>query len=213
MMQIKRLTPDIIRFKCTTMNDEKQIRTITDIVHISPGHPFRGSIKDDPGGIARVVLMRSVDEAGGIDWSETVRTTPAGRRKPDWLKREDVIFLARGNRTIAATIDDAPGRALISPHFYLMRIKPDAPMLPSFLAWQINQKPIQDSLGIAAEGTAQRSIRRAALEKLSLAVPPLEVQQRVVALVNAAKAETKALKKLIANRERMLKAVALDILT
>ena len=195
------------------MNDARQTWTLADIAHISPGHPFRGAIEDAPDGIARVLLMRSLDETGAIDWEETVRTTPQGRREPDWLQDGDVVFLARGNRTIAALVEaPPPEHAIISPHYFLLRPSQDAPMLPAFLAWQINQAPAQAYLNASAEGTAQRNIRRAVLEALPLVVPPLHVQAQVANFVRAARRETATLKQLIANREQQLKAVANDIL-
>ena len=118
------------------------------------------------------------------------------------------MFVARGNHYYAAALDAVPNRSVCGPHLYHLRLKRGSTVLPAFLAWQINQPPIQRLLRQAAEGTNQLSIRRAELEALPISVPSLADQKHIVGLVEFAAHERVLLNQLVLNRERQLSALA-----
>jgi hypothetical protein len=177
-------------------------------VRVRAGYPFRGSIEEAVDGDAFAVQMKDVDVDTGVNWSGVIRTSLAGRKQPDWLRAGDVLFVSKGARFYAVCIDEPPSAAVCSPHFFLLQVLPRAALLPAFLAWQINQPPFQRQLQQAAEGSSQLSIRRPVLESLTLSVPSLAVQQRIVALADLARQERHALHQLIHNREQQLQALA-----
>lgn len=188
------------------------MQKLSELVKITPGYPFRGKIPEKGEGDAYAVQMKDVAEGSVKSWDDLVRTELGGRRKPDWLEVEDVLFLVRGNKNYAVHLDEVPLPSVISPHFLLLRVRSDAELVPAFLSWQINQAPAQRYFDASAEGSVQRSIRKAVLEALPLVVPDLETQHRVVSLAQAARSEAEIYMELIANRERELKAVASKIL-
>ena len=151
--------------------------------------------------------MRMPQFVPGLLWYR-LRTELPGRKAPDWLQPGDVLFVSRGTRFYAVCVDEPPGPAVCSPHFFHLRVKPSSGMLPAFLAWQINQPPFQRQLWQAAEGSSQLSIRRPVLEALSIGVPGLPDQQRIVALAELARQERQVLHQLIRNREHQLEALA-----
>ena len=182
--------------------------SIGSLTSLQGGYPFRGSIEESAEGGALAVQMKDVDPDHGVNWSGVTRTTLAGRKQPDWLKAGDVLFVSKGARFYAVCIDEPPSSAVCSPHFFLLQVMPQAPLLPAFLAWQINQPPFQRQLQQAAEGSSQLSIRRPVLESLTLCVPSLADQQRIVALADLARQERHTLHQLIHNREQQLQALA-----
>ncbi|MEO5350165.1 MAG: restriction endonuclease subunit S [Magnetococcus sp. YQC-3] len=163
-------------------------------------------------GEALAVQMKDVTADDGVDWQGLVRTELKGRKQPDWLQAGDILVLIRGNRNIAICLGEVPVRAVCSPHFFMVQIKPKADILPEFLAWQINQPLAQNYFEQFAEGTLQRSIRRQVLEQLPVVVPPLAIQETVVHMVRAALREKQTLQALITNRERQMLAVAGQVL-
>jgi len=177
-------------------------------VRVRSGYPFRGSIDESANGNALAVQMKDVDSDVGVNWAGVIRTSLAGRKPPDWLKAGDVLFVSKGARFYAVCIDEAPTPAVCSPHFFHLQVAPHVPLLPAFLAWQINQPPFQRQLQQAAEGSSQLSIRRPVLESLTLCVPSLADQQRIVALADLARQERNTLHQLIHNREQQLQALA-----
>lgn len=190
------------------MTIDAKTSAIGNLVSLQGGYPFRGSIEESTDGSTLAVQMKDVDPDQGVNWSGVIRTFLAGRKQPEWLKAGDVLFVSKGARFYAVCIDEPPSAAVCSPHFFLLQVRPRAALLPGFLAWQINQPPFQRQLQQAAEGSGQLSIRRPVLESLTLSVPSLADQQRIVALADLARQERYTLHQLIHNRERQLQALA-----
>lgn len=177
-------------------------------VSVRSGYPFRGSVEEAVGGEFLAVQMKDIDVDAGVNWPGVIRTSLAGRKEPDCLSADDVLFVSKGARFYAVCIDDPPGPAVCSPHFFHLQVAPGGPLLPAFLAWQINQLPFQRQVLQAAEGSNQLSIRRPVLESLTLTIPSLEVQRCIVELEELARRERRTLNQLIQNRELQLQALA-----
>ncbi|MCE4373563.1 restriction endonuclease subunit S [Xanthomonas hortorum] len=189
------------------MANHALISTLAKHADIRMGYPFRGSIHEVAGGSVRVVQIRDVPRTGLCTYDALVATEVEGRKHPDWLLDQDIVFIARGANTFAALAQAPPPRTLCSPHIYVIRVK--APrLLPAFLAWQLNQAPAQRYLRQSAEGSNQLSIRRTVLDMTPIRVPPLSLQQAVIALEQAAQAERAALHALIDNRTTELAILA-----
>jgi hypothetical protein len=178
------------------------------VVDIRSGYPFRGSIEEVPAGGVLVAQMRDVDPVEGVHWSRTIRAELRGRKQPDWLAGGDLLFVARGDRFFATCISTPPEPAVCGPHLLHLRVRPTAGIDPAFLAWQLNQPPLQRRLHAAAEGSSQLSIRVGELAALWVAVPPLDRQNRIVELVAAAQRERQTLTRLVRNREQQLAGLA-----
>jgi hypothetical protein len=192
---------------CVMMIDAKNF-TVAELLHLQGGYPFRGSIEESVDGDALAVQMKDVDSEHGVNWPGVMRTTLTGRKRPDWLKSGDILIVSKGTRFYAVCLDEPPHPAVCSPHFFHLQVAPGVAAMPAFIAWQINQPPFQRQLQQAAEGTSQLSIRRPVLEALTLSIPSLPDQQRIVALVELAQQERQALNQLIRNREQQLNALA-----
>jgi hypothetical protein len=191
---------------------DARILRLCEVADLRAGYPFRGAIDPIPGGSVGVVQMSDIDPARGVDWSGVLRTELSGRKPPEWLAQDELLFVPRGNRFYAVCLDAPPLRSVCSPHLFHLRVRPSVRLLPAFLAWQLNQSPLQRHLHAAAEGSSQVSIRRADLEALPISVPSLEDQQRVVSMALAAGRERSLLHALIRNREQQFEAMALSLL-
>ncbi len=188
------------------------MKQLKDIAVFRAGYPFRGRVPEVSGGEARVIQMKDVDPELGVAWKRLTRTELTGRKDPQWLKPGDVLFVARGFRNFAVHLDELPGPTVLSPHFFHITLKPDAGILPAFLAWQINQEPAQQKLRASAEGSNLPSIRRAVLEVLPITVPPLEKQEKIVALVRTWRHEQAVLRALTKNMKQTMTGLAQQLL-
>jgi hypothetical protein len=188
-------------------------KRLAELVTVRTGYPFRGPLSEVPAGGALVTQMKDVDPASGLSWSSVVRAELPGRKVPDWLQAGDILFVPRGQRFFAVSIEAPPAPAVCGPHLMLIRLRPGAPVSARFLAWQINQPPVQKQLRVAAEGSSQLSVRISEIEGLLVAVPPIDQQGRIVALADAAARERQALTQLILNREQTLASIAADLAT
>lgn len=178
------------------------------VVDIRSGYPFRGAIDEVAAGGVLVAQMKDVDASDGVRWPGAVRSELRGRKPPDWLQGGDLLFVARGARFFAACISAPPEPAVCGPHLLHLRVRPGSGIEPAFLAWQLNQPPLQRRLHAAAEGSSQLSIRVSEVAALRIAVPPLDQQARIVGLADAAMRERHLLALLAHNREQQLAALA-----
>ncbi len=191
-----------------TMNDHADRISLAAVAQIMLGHPFRGAIPSTPGGSARVLQLRDIPPSAAPAYDNLLTTELQGRKSPDWLRDQDIVFVARGDNTFATLLADPPPRTVCSPHLYIIRVSQPHTLLPAFLAWQLNQTPAQRYLRQSAEGSNQLSIRRSVLDMTPIRVPPLARQHAIIALDRAAQAERQALHALIKNRDIELAILA-----
>lgn len=178
---------------------------------VRAGYPFRGAIEEVASGDVGVIQMKDIERGGEVNWDDVVRTELEGRRTQEWIEPGDVLFVARSPRFYAACVSRAPITAVCSPHLLQLRVRAGMALLPEFLAWQLNQTPLQRQIQAAAEGSNQLSIRGKVLASLTISVPSLETQYRIVNLAKAAREERALLQTLIANREKQLDAIAISL--
>jgi len=175
---------------------------------IAPGYPFRGSIKTQKPGGAAVIQMRDASLGQGLKTNDLAHVELPGKKTPDWLIPGDLLFVARGNNNFAVYIDHLNKKTVCTPHFFQIRIKPSTDLLPEFLAWQINQTPAQGYFSRLAQGSVLRNIKKSELAKLPVIIPPLETQQKIIAVDRLTKKETQLLEALMDNRRQMMNTIA-----
>jgi hypothetical protein len=185
--------------------------SLGDVAVIAAGYPLRGAVDELASGDVAIVQMRNVDADGGVKWREVERIALPSKRPPAFLAVGDIIFTTRGTRNFALALDTVEGRAVCSPHFFVIRVLDANRIAPPFLAWQINQRTAQEYFQREATGSHILNIRREVIENLPLAIPPLATQRAIVALADAARAERAALTKLIENRNQQIEAIALGL--
>ena len=183
-------------------------RQLGAVVTLRAGYGFRRAIEAFPGGDVLAVQLRDV-QRDKLNWSGAVRTRlDRAPGDDEWLRPGDILFSFRGTRFFAIALAGVPARAVASTQFMLLRVRERDALLPEFLAWQLNQPIAQRYFELAAEGTAQRSLRRGAIEAATITVPSIEQQRSVMQLVALVRREREAFEELIETREQQLMQVA-----
>jgi hypothetical protein len=187
---------------------------LCDIADIRLGHPFRGTVKLYENGDVNVVQVRDTEATGEINQYRVVKTILSTKKQPDWLQNGDVLFVAKGSKHYSALIDNIWVRTVCSPHFFVVRLKPEFKdvILPAFLCWQLNQQPAQRYFKATAEGSMYLSIRRQVLENVPIRVLNIERQRQLAAMHRCGVREQKVLQRLIENRQQQLDAIAIHAL-
>lgn len=189
---------------------------LQEVAEIRPGYPFRGKLPLSEKGEAFVVQFRHIvvgdslrDEAG-LDLDRAHLT---GRKKPNFLRSGDVLFMAKGTRNFATTVVTVPDTTVCTPNFYHLRIRSRASLLePEFLAWQLNHWDAQRYFAACSQGSVAPSVTKSQLGHLPIVIPALKQQKRIANLARAAIREEQLLSKLIDNRRRMVAAAGHQIL-
>jgi len=188
-----------------------QIKSVTlrfmklhEIAIIQSGYPFRGRIPGNTNGNISVLQMRDITLGNEIMWHNLLQADIEGRREPDLLTADDILFAAKGMQNYAYHIKRVPKRCVAAPHFYQIRVKNNQQVLPEFLAWQINQRPAQSYFSKLTEGSITLSIRRSVLENLYIKIPPLKTQKQVIQLYSCFVKEREISLQLMDNRKKQI---------
>jgi restriction endonuclease S subunit len=110
-------------------------------------------------------------------------------------------------------VDQPNEKTVCTPHFFQIRIQSSTALLPTFLAWQINQTPAQGYFSRLAQGSVLRNIKKSELATLPVVIPPLETQQKIIAVDQLTKKETQLLAALVDNRRQMMNTIARQTLS
>lgn len=119
------------------------------------------------------------------------------RLQKHYLSAGDLLILARGRNGFNAYIyDGSKSPAVAAAVFLVLKIKDNLKLNPRYLAWYINLSSTQEMLISTSRGSALPAINKSILRELEIAIPPLSVQQHIVALYDLKKDESSILKKL-----------------
>ena len=174
---------------------------LLDICSIQIGYTARARFEPAADGVLAIQL-RDIGE-DGIDIAQVARVQVNERIDRYLVQRGDVLFRSRGERNIAAALDErfAEPAIAVSP---LMTLRPNrTAILAEYLAWAINQPDAQRQFDSAARGTSIRMVPKAALNDLNIDVPDLETQRRIVSIDTLA-AREEVLMHLLAEKKRNL---------
>ena len=188
--------------------------TLSELVIIQAGYPFRGAIQNIPTGSVKAVQAKDISELGVLCCDDLIVTELSGKREADWLKQGDILFIAKGSKHVASFIDRDLERTTCAPSLFLLHIKPQWLDLvdPLFITWQLNQMPLQQYFQRSAEGSMQISIRKPVLAAAPIALPDLQTQRTIAKLYHASLKENALLYKLINNRQQQLNAIAAELM-
>jgi len=154
--------------------------------------------------------MKDISIDQGVCWDSVIETELAGKKQPDWLINGDILFAARGSRNYAVLINQVTGQVVSAPHFYILRVN-ESSLMPEFLVWQLNQKPLQNYFDKLAQGKLTKSITRSMLEHAEITVPPLEKQTQILGLHKTLLQEKKLYAVLGSNADKLMNSIANEL--
>ena len=185
-------------------------KPLGNLAEIRVGHSFRSRIEDDPQGDIRVLQIRDVKAGTGIQPESLPRVAWSVAEKPSLLKSGDVVLPSRGDRYDAALIrSNAP--MLASGQLYIVRPSHSG-LTPEYLCWYLNQPESRSYILKNRAGTGIPTLSRAVLGDLSVPVPSLETQHKIVELQQLWEKEQFLTRQLLSNRQNMLDSMFSQLL-
>lgn len=152
---------------------------LVNIATVSTGVTFRTQIKASATGNTMVIQMRDLGNDGAVSLSSVIRVDYGSPKDSHLVEQWDIIFRSRGLVNTAVILRESVQNVILSAP--LLRIRAtSSKVLPEYLLWWINQSSSQAYFNSVAEGTQVKMVSKRSLEALAVALPPLEVQQRVV---------------------------------
>ncbi len=177
--------------------------TLKYIASVQMGYSFRVRLEPDPQGDVAVIQMKDLTENHRIDTQGLAIVKMNDFKEQHRVKEYDIVFRSRGQTNTAALLDtDCPTAVIAAP---LLRVRVEKKtILPAYLCWFINQPVAQTFLHSQATGTAMRTIGKAALDELVVLIPPLEVQEHIIALAQLSDQEQHLMKVLSSKKQRLM---------
>jgi hypothetical protein len=180
---------------------------LEDIVRIRAGYSFRGRIVAVPDGAYRVIPIKDVSEGESIAAEDLVRTNVPDARSDHLLRKGDVLFVSRGSRKQAVVIDQELPSTVFGSQFFVC--EPGEKVDPAYLAWYINQRPAQRYFEETAVGSNVRIVTKESLERLPVALPPLETQRKIAEVYRLGVQEKRLLEEIRRKRGQLIEVALL----
>lgn len=179
-----------------------------DIAEIQIGYQSRGGIKPDPDGTHRIIQMKDFDDNNKLNVNNLYKIKP--RRKPDnyLVSKGDILFAPRGRYNYAAEIQTPLANTIAASSFYILRVE-SKNILPGYLAWLINQNPVQRRLKKMARGTFIPMIPKYRLADIKIQIPDIETQNRIVALIELSEKEHSLTMAVIERKNKLVRTICL----
>ncbi len=181
---------------------------IGEIANIQSGFQFREKVDTDPDGTMGVIQIKDIPDRRRLTPETIDRIVYAKLHDAYRVSPGDVLFLSRGHKQFAVAIEHDLGDTIAPGYFYILRIDPSQ-IRPAYLAWYLNQQPMQDQYKQIAKGTHMPFVSMTEFRELEVPVPALSVQDHIVALAALADQEQSLLTQLAEKRAHLVQSISL----
>lgn len=181
---------------------------LSSIADIISGILFRTKIFFDKYGDYSVILMRNINSDNSVNYNELVKTNIEKIKPAQLIRKNDILFRAKGNNNYASFIDRELENTTTNTHFFIIRVK-STKILPEYLAWYINQKPAQTYFLKHSPGTVIPVITGKNLGNLNVAIPSLSIQKKIVEVYKLSIREANLTKKILYKKKRLIETLLL----
>jgi len=183
------------------------------IANIKSGYHSRGKIESIENGSHFLLQARDVDGKNLTYQTDTlIRFNPDPSVPGRALKKNDILFMARGARNYSILLGEIPDATLAAACFFIVSVL-GKNLLPAYLCWYLNQTPVERYLvRHSGRGVHMPVVRRSVLEKLDIPMPNLETQKNIVELESLGREEEDLINHLTEKRRQLITATCLKLI-
>ncbi len=158
---------------------------INEIAEVIPGYAFRGAVEESAHGGIYLFQAKNLLQGEPVSEVDTLtRIEGSSVERPMWLKKNDVLLVARGmgvgSFRSTVFISDADN-VMASSSVHIIRITNSA-VSPFFLSHYLNSRVGQNALLQIMSGSYIGALSRKGLEVIEIPIPPLDRQNLIVSL-------------------------------
>ena len=181
------------------------LKTILQGEGISSGYSFRGKIEDDSNGQLKVIQLKDLINDYTAIGEECYKVSAEGIKEKYILKDGDILFISKGqnNNAIAFTSHNKQGTYIASSALFVIEVN-QTKANPNFIAWYINQSPVQNYIKQNLTGTYTPTVNRKVVENIPIQLPSLEEQTKIATLGVLAIQEKTLHTKILERREVLI---------
>jgi len=180
------------------------------IAKVDLGYPFRARLEVVPNGNVAVVQMKDIDEHSRLDAGDLAPVYLPAVKDVHRVEKGDVLFRSRGRVNTATLVEEELGNVVAAAPLLRIRAK-EGRVLSEYLAWYINQPQAQNYLTRQVAGTITKMINKKAVEDMEIELPPIEQQERIVAIARLAEREQELLAQLAEKRKSYVSTILMQL--
>jgi len=178
---------------------------LKEIAEIRLGYQFRGKIQYDKNSQYKVILMKDITPNNSIDFQHLAKTNiEKGLNDSFFIKKGDILFLSKGSNSKAIYIPYDLINTIATSHFYIIRIKNINKIIPKYLSWYLNQRPVQKYISKNLYGTALKHINRETVDDIKITIPNILVQQKIAEIVKLNQKENELINKIQSLKNKVI---------
>ncbi|HRA72976.1 MAG TPA: restriction endonuclease subunit S [Flavobacterium sp.] len=132
-------------------------------------------------GFAKYLQAKNFDDFGNLQSDVDAFVNIDNKNESHLLEDGDVLFVGKGFRNFAWTYNKLMGPAIASSIFYVIRVNKNK-VNPEYIATLFNSQKYQGLFQSMGAGSSIPSIRKGEIENISLAIPNLEVQNKIATI-------------------------------
>ena len=185
--------------------------SLSEIAKIQVGYQARGKVEENLDGNFIIIRSQDFDNNGKLNIDQAMHFFPSFNIDPKnyLIANGDILVQARGQNHLAYLIDKEVINTVASNSFYIIRIRNNANVDPSYLAWWINQSKVQGYFEREQGLSTIPFISKNVLLKTEIVVPTISIQKRIGELIILWKKEQELLQQLTEKKEILIQEVAL----
>ncbi len=180
------------------------LKSITIPGGIASGYSFRGKINGSQKGNLRVIQLKDMEHDYTSIGNDCMLIDAHDIKEKYYLEKGDLLFISKGGNNNAVVFDLEDALPFIaSSVFYVIKLIASKAN-PYFVAWYINQMPVQQYFQEHAAGTYSLSIKKEVVENILIPLPSLETQKKIAKVAQLAQKEQYIYKTLKEKRAQLL---------
>lgn len=168
-------------------------KDLKDIAEVIAGYSFRTALRGKDNASLFVLQAKNILENSIVDEENLDGIDFENYRSKAVVKKGDVVISSRGSFRAGSVSLEAKD-IIAASSVYILRLKKET-VLPEYLAIYLNSLEGQRQLIESATGAAIKAILKKDLENISVVVPSIEKQEKIIRLYHTSKKLQKALAK------------------
>lgn len=156
-----------------------EIRKLSDCAEVLPGYSLKARAEHEPEGTYQIIMAKHLPDGMDYEYSDLheLRITPKGATDKYEVHNGDVLFISRGTRNQAVVVNNVPEKTIASATLYILRVKEG--INPAYLAWALNQSPVQSQIAQIRTGAGTPIVQRKLIVNMEIPVPSLNKQKQI----------------------------------
>ena len=145
-----------------------------EVVAVLPGYALKGRVEPASDGRYQLIQGRHLTPGEPYRYApeHRLRITPQRPAEPYRVRPGDVLLASRGNLNYAVALLAVPEPTIAPATFYILR--PGPRVDPAYLAWVLEQPPVQAQMAqVRTTGAATPILQRADFKAVRIPLPPL----------------------------------------